>query len=273
MSFLTLSKGVEIYCTFNDFTWYPISAGSVYNCYNAQVSISNSATTLESVRGVHQSGKSNTDVKVLYVEEDKTGIERLPSNIEKFFPNLVLIRWVRGSIRTVTAEDLRPFPELTGFSMFYNRIVSLDGDLFQYTPKLEWVDFERNQIANVGEDLLANLENLKRVWFHANTCIDSSAESPQAIQELKQALLTQCPFLVTTQTSSTTDDCNVRCTVNEEIDGLTAKLGDQSRINDEFQETIQNSERRIHALEDLVAKSDERILELEKQVREILSLP
>lgn len=274
-----------------------MSAAPLYGCQSLQLSISNNSTTLESVQGNHLSGKSNTDVEFLLVQNDPIDNEELPRNIHTFFPNLLLIRWVSGNLKTVSADDLLPFPNLTGFSVWINKIESIEGNLFEHTPKLKWIDFQSNRITNVGPGIFDNLDQLRTIYFVQNYCIDQNAFTLQEIEELKQKLTIQCPQASTTQTStsSTTEaiststitigtttegTCSVRCTVNDEIDSLMESFAEQTRFNDEqsktnekLQEINQETISRICELEDLVAKGDERILELERQMREVLAKP
>lgn len=167
-----------------------------YTCFNGQVSAGNNLKVLESVQGTHEVGKTNADVKGLHVIYNvrTTQLEKLPSGIDKFFPNLEGLGWIDGNLTSITSDDLS-FPQLKFLFLFRNQIVSLDSKLFQHTPRLSSIDFWDNQIAHVGLDLLANLNELDAVSFSDNVCIDSFAYTPQQIQELKQKLVDQCPPL------------------------------------------------------------------------------
>lgn len=73
--------------------------------------------------------------------------------------------------------------------------MTLDGDLFQHTPKLQEIDFSLNELEHVGHNLLAGLASLTVVDFSANPCISEEAETPEGIQELNLQLPIKCPPL------------------------------------------------------------------------------
>lgn len=243
---------------------YPV--GTVYTCWRAQISNYNNSTSLESVQQNHLEGKINSDVRALRVESDATRMKKLPKNIEGFFPNLEVLIWVYGNLMSITADDLKPFPEMKNLALWDNEIVSLDSDLFQHSPMLDVFHVTSNKIANVGHNVLANLNELREVWFSNNPCISFIAQTPQQIAELKQMLVAQCPSLTTTtQTTSTTTGviCDVSCTVNDEIDELVKVV--------EVLEKVNNEQLRINDNQNLVnAKNEERISELEMHLREIM---
>lgn len=253
--------------------------------------------------------------------DDVTELSRLPKNIELFFTNLIVLFWDAGNLLSITAEDLKPFPGLKMFAVYDNNLVSLDGDLFQHTTKLNFIEFASNRITNVGPNLLGNLAELIEVDFSNNLCISANATTPEGIQTLKLKLAMQCPSLATTQVTATTteqgyttnmqspppvappieDNCSIRCSMDEEFDELSENVrqqsemikiqsysiqialeenAEQSRIMAKMQETIDNqtvsmakSEKRIVELENLTGKSEERINQMEKQLREILAIP
>lgn len=250
-TFLAFSKGFEFKCNFGYVEW-ALVIGRAYACTSVQVTNNNNSTSLESVEGNHLDGNSNSDVKVLQVY-GRTTIQKLPTNIERFFPHLEALSWLVAGLLTITADDLRPFPQMKYLDLQQNRFVSLDSDVFQHSPKLAHVELRDNKITNVGLDLLANLNELVRFSFYTNPCISFNAATPEEIQELKQKLVTQCPPLTLTTISTTTEEtCDVRCTVNDEIDDLM-------RVIDEQKQSI--------------VQLQDRTTELEKQMREMMSRP
>lgn len=255
------SHGLLFNCEFNNIGWVVVN--SVYSCNEAKVT--GSDTRLESVQGVHLYGKSFEDVKALSATRENVQ-EQFPKGIELFFPNLIVIRFSNGNLKSITAEDLRPFPLLKVLSLNANRILALDGDLFKYSHYLNWVTFEGNSISNVGRDILNDLSQLMHANFEKNICISASASSPEELANLKLRMSILCPLpeTTTTQTSTTTpitstttttpstttstpstttstsptstttfktsteDFCSVRCTISQEFDKF---FDEQSQIN------------------------------------------
>lgn len=77
--------------------------------------------------------------------------------------------------------------------------MSLDANLFQNTPKLQIMAFYRNSIKNVGAVLFSNLNELKKIDFGTNTCINILAQTPEEFENLKAQLIEKCPPLEATE--------------------------------------------------------------------------
>lgn len=224
LSFISSTYAVGFICDFHN-EWWP-TLETVYTCWDAQAKVSNNVTPLDSVKGTHMSGKGNAHVKALYVYKNAV-LNYMPKRIESFFPNLLLIKLYGVQLTTITAEDLRPFPLLKVLSFDSNRLTSIDADLFKYTTRLSWINFDNNLIANVGQDVAAKLTALTYATFLNNRCINTRAETPQALQIVKLQLAVQCPPYKA--------PCDVRCTVNKEIDDLKKKATDQTQTNAGFE--------------------------------------
>lgn len=247
-------------------------------------------------------------MKALSIQVHTMPLKQFPIGIEKFFPNLVAIRWWFGHLTTLTTENLRPFPGLRHMDV-PNRIVTLNEGLFKYTPKIKYLSFFGNLLTHVGRDLLENLNELTYANFFSNPCISSHADTPQAIRAIKMQLLIQCPSqsttiptpITTTLATTTTKACYVRCTMNAELDQLMKSLNEQIKksaaqslafevvkktVNEQSQ-TIEflkkeNAEHRqsferlnkiFMDQNEAIARNENRTLELDKRVREILSQP
>jgi len=173
---------------FNAFGWqYPCEVIGLKNLYISEVT---------EVNGNHMNNRTNADVEVFWSDGNKTGVENslltFPKNLEKYFPSLFVIYIGGHRLTKIASEDLAPWPKLTVLSLYDNRIKKLDADLFQHSPKLATANFGNNLIKNVGAGLLSNLNELKEANFRGNPCIEFSAYAPQAIEELKGKLLSQC---------------------------------------------------------------------------------
>jgi len=243
---ISSSSGIIINCLFDDFSW---QIGLRYTCTVDVVDMSGNAAAFLDVTGIHQPARTNSHV--LGIRFLRNPFDRMPTNIESFFPNLMFIAFYGGNLTFISAENLKPFRNLQQFFVNSNQISIIEGDLFKYSPNIQIMQFWGNRITNVGHGLLIGLRMLRQADFGRNSCIDISA-SQETIANLTRALLLQCPPLATITTISTTSsDCNVRCTINEETDELRSQ---------------------VNALADANEKQEERINELEKRLSE-LSLP
>lgn len=247
--FILVSKShsVIINCQFSMDKW-DVAGEDAYSC-NFRAENTGSSTVIEEVRGEHLDGKNNANVQVIYVIS--SNLQFIPSNLARFFPNLIIMALNDLPLLRVTAGDLKPFPNLQRFYSTSSLLTSINGDLFQHTKKLQRIRFEAGKLQDIGENLLSDLNDLSFVSFQGNECIDFVAETPQEIEELKEKLLVQCPPLenesttIISMTTVTDDQCSFRCSLYAEVDELRLKVDEQN----------------------------ERLVELEKVVREINARP
>lgn len=253
--FVSSSRGIVFNCDFGLQGF--LSLGYLYTCSVYREDVSGNNTALVDVRGSHVSGKRNENVEsiILYYQNS---YNRIPTNIDNFFPNLTAIQFVYGSLTSVTAEDLQPFPNLRMFSAPYSKLVYLDGDMFKHTPKIQILEFYVNPITNVGYDLLTGLTDLVLVDLRSVSCINSYANSRAAIRSLNNELLRQCPPLATTtaeasttltSTTSGPSECSIRCTIDEEIDRLRSQVDALIEANEMYEKKFIKMEERLVALE------------------------
>ena len=270
MIFVASSRAIILDCEFNFFGWRLV--GNIYSCIDFQLnnSVNDTSINITEVRGQHIQGLTNEDVNGLGIYY-ATSLNHFPKNIEAFFPKLTVIMILDGNLASVSADDIKPFPNLKLLSLSSHQIVTLDGDLFKHTPKVQGIFFGNNLITNVGHNFLAGLNDLVLVEIQRNPCINVWAETPAEIENLKSELLLRCPPLSTTSetptTSTTTsDECSIRCTIAEETDELRARVDALTEANRKYE----------IALEEFMVKfseQQERIFELEKWRREISSSP
>lgn len=182
--------GTIFQCTYSVTTWP--GYGTRYTC-EAQISSSANATALTGISGTHVPGNGLANVEVLNVASEKT-LTKLPDGIEIYFPNLIGLRWNNGSLLTISASVLK-FPNLTFVAFNSNNLSLLDGGLFQYAQTIREISFPFNKIEQVGANIFSNLNNLTIANFEGNVCVNFTAGTTQAIQDLKLLLANQCPHL------------------------------------------------------------------------------
>lgn len=242
------TSAVEIQCEYRNLTW---TVGTFYSCWATVVSVAN-PTIVTDITGTHVAGKTNADVKAFYTSSHKI-LTKIPSGIESFFPNLEVFEWTFGNISTIDSNTFTPWPNLLRIDLGWNKIVSLDGNLFQYTRKLQLIFLNLNSLEHVGHDLLTFLTDLTWVSFSSNPCINMNADTPQKLRELRTQLPIQCPpkpmecpstCMIDemmgriaelerpdspTTTISTSTECPITCTSNEETQGLKEMIDDLQR--------------------------------------------
>jgi hypothetical protein len=239
----SLTQAMVIDCYFSNYGFSDFP-GSMYTCSRPNISGSGSVSEING----HSYGKSNYDVGGFYVSEQP--LVEIPKGLGNFFRNLKHFRIYKTNISSISSSDIQ-FPKLMYFYAQYNKIISVDGDLFENNPNLVQIDFTNNKIQHVGHDLLTGLNDLKLVNFFMNPCINKIAKTPEQIQELINLLPYNCPPLesgppITSTTISTST---------------------------EYGECSSGCADRIDMVKDEIEAHEKRFIELEKQMREITSSP
>lgn len=200
-----------IYCDYGTMSWNGIE--DIYECSVTAISAEKEVTD---IRGDHKGHNSNYDVEGLYV--GNIHLTHIPKGIGRFFPSLRGIYLKNSGLQKISADDFKPFPYLTRFDSWNNKLESLDGNIFKYTPEMKWITFNNNSIIHVGENLLTNLAKLwdpsnkeaKKVDFRSNPCIDFEADSYKQMQQMSTKL--QACFLSNTSlVSSAIESLENRC--------------------------------------------------------------
>jgi hypothetical protein len=286
LCFFGLSTAVIFECEFGMHSW---SAQDLYTCYRPKISNVELPSLLE-VIGVHAQAKADLDVHGLYIQSEMIF---MPKEVELFFPNLKFLQLHLANLQVITADTLK-FPNLVWFSSHTNKLTSVDGDLFKNTLKLQYIAIYNSQLEHAGKGLLDNLRDLQTVEFRLNNCVNVAATNPQAIQQLKQTLLTDCPPKekapnTTESTTTSSETCNLTCSIFDEIDMLKSQLNlqagtiaNQSKSFELLEEKLAKLENKLTFEADKVNRElnqqrqensirEERIVELEKSMREIVA--
>lgn len=245
------AQAVIFECRFSLGEWVVI--GDVYNCDATVTSLSNDSLLLD-VSGDHLPGKNNTKVETLNLSFQN--LSHIPQNIAYFFPNIEGIQWYTSNLLAIAAADLKQFPNLKVFSSISNRLMSLPGDIFLGTPQLRWISFYGNSLENVGRDLLNDLYYLSFANFYDNTCISKIVTSREEMGQLIEQLLSDCPPLLETTTIATTteaEDCQLRCSLNDEVNAVSIRLSGQEEKISELEKAVAGYEERIAELERIIA--------------------
>lgn len=235
---------------------YFLNLGDLYACRPNVVN--GTDVYIRQVEGNHLEGKSYFDVEALTIYYQN--LPTFPKNIAELFPNLKDLECQSSKMMSISAEDLRPFPNLLALLLFGNNLVSIDSDLFRFTPKIQHISFDKNLIEHVGEGLLTGLDNLSRAGFENNTCIHFMAYSQNQVPELVKKL-EKCP-----------PKCNDEC--YKKLEGRFYET--EKRFEEKFA-TLVNEIKAMKINEgeqrNIINESEERIVELEKQIREMIVRP
>lgn len=244
-------SGLVLDCNFNNGSNW-ILLGNVYTC---QASVRGEGLEVTQVNGSHLAEKSNNDVIFVTFDPQANDIKYLPRNIESFFPNLRGFRFMATNFLSVSTQDLKPFPNLEYFASFTNKVEVLGGDLFKFNPKMRYVGFSNNLLKSVGYNMLIDLKELEQVDFYNNPCMNAGASNSAGIQNINQQLLTSCMNNVTTSS-----------TIQTTTEGTTTTFTTQETTENTPEVCPIQCQEKFHSFEQ---RYEERIIELEKQIREL----
>lgn len=254
ITLLSSSNGVIFHCDFKD-TYWGTYVGELYTCEITQVTETD-VVTLQEAKGYHLDGRTNADVKFLHAFQQT--IRQLPRGMDRRLPNLIGMQLFNTELQSISAEDLRPFRELAYFSSWANKIKSIRGNLFRFSPNLKWLDFQNNSLQHVGHGLLDNLDELREAQFISNPCIDVYAKTRGALDALNLQLPQSCPPQIEECPTGCDEPIEIlRVVMREENDELRSELTKQneklrseiSQLREEIVELIGTYEGRIAKLE------------------------
>ena len=160
--------------------------GNLEECSAQNVNITSQNEVITSVNG------STEPTNLQYLDFYNQNVHYLPKGINKFFPNLKGLAVTYSKLKSLTQDDLKSLTQLEIVDFSANDLVTLDGDLFEFNPKLKYVNFGHNKLKYVDDSLLNHLNDLQRSYFYANPCINAETRSSSEIPALIQKLKSQC---------------------------------------------------------------------------------
>jgi Leucine-rich repeat (LRR) protein len=133
------------------------------------------------------------DIRVEKLEIRHQIVNYLPKFTVSLAQRLKYLSVASCHLKIVSKEDLEQFPDLTILSLSHNDLERLDGDLFDYNPRLYAVWFNDNKkLKFIGANLLDSLTELENADFTIAGCIDFDALKPATMSKLKEQLKTSC---------------------------------------------------------------------------------
>lgn len=192
--FLTLAisfvaNGFNLECNFNAETWKYIS-GETCTTRNLDVTASD-----QSVTTVNDRTEANVLTrKVKFLCIDSQVVKFVPSGLNIFFPNIIELKISNSSLQFIEKKNLAQFTNLKYLDLSGNELKTLDDDLFSANVMLRDINFNKNKLNAVGENILEPLKNAFKIDFGDNVCINKEATGEAEIQELKHQLAEKCPL-------------------------------------------------------------------------------
>lgn len=210
-----------------------------YSCFNPILSNTNGSYRVTAVNGIHFGGRTNEDVKGLYLLFNYH-LPIFPRDIENFFPNLNLLIINTTTITTLDGTELVPFNNLELFAFHRLNLERVPGSLFRTTPKMARILLSNNNIKHVDDDLFDGLEYLEIVDFRSNYCIDHRADNKTEISLLIETLKANCSVPeVTTEDPSCGGDMHATiCILEDQNKNLITSVQDLTTKNEIITEKL-----------------------------------
>jgi len=94
-------------------------------------------------------------------------------------------------LERIRQSDLKPFTELFYIYLMSNGIRILEAGLFDFNPKLEYLNLHENAIIHIDPKVFDNLSNLRHFFLKPVGCIHTDVDDDRekvllAIQQVKQ---------------------------------------------------------------------------------------
>lgn len=168
-----------------------VVVGNVYQCSPRVVQIDQSRNVV-GVSQNHLQGNTEQDVKALRFYNQE--IDFFPKDIDLFFTNLEFIQFQNCPIKSFTKDDLKNFLKLRLFEVYIGQLTTISGDVFKYSPELEFAGFSGNRITNVGPGIFQHSTKIAYARFTNNLCINSRADNnTEEVATVALELAFKCP--------------------------------------------------------------------------------
>ncbi|XP_037049116.1 digestive cysteine proteinase 1-like [Bradysia coprophila] len=165
-------------------------ANDPYGCYMKNTLNVNSKTSVTRSTGQHDHHKDESDVAALSIY--KSVCEIIPSGFNSVFPNVEFFAIGASKLKTVSSADLQQFKKLREIWLYSNDLEYLESNLFEYTPHVEYINFNRNKIKFIGGNFFGNLPNLQKASFHDNVCTSREAYDAASLKKIKAETTQSC---------------------------------------------------------------------------------
>lgn len=224
---------IKIECDFKNKIFDFLS--SRYSCEVISADFSDNSTFITDINGTHLQNYTDQSVKIVYWSQ--TNLTIIPKGFSSVFTKIYGFHYENCNIEDLNGDELNEYSSLFWFYLTSSNLKRIPGNFFTNKNELSFISFMDNKINFVGANLLDGLSSLNRVDFSGNECINQTAFQGPSINDLKDALITQCPAiisttdLVTTTDFSTTNDLTTTTTTTKSPGTTTENAGIKMDFN------------------------------------------
>lgn len=176
LSVLSSSSSIMIDCS------YKISSVSYYTCIDISLDISNNQIPLTESSGNHMQGKTNADVKVIYLLSPK--MQSLPQNVIGVFPNLkryivhgLDVQGKHLNRNALINGDFHGTNSLTSIVMTGVNLNTIKDNVFEGADNLDFLSLEACGIMSIRPNAFQNIPKLRSLSLNYNLLQELNPET------------------------------------------------------------------------------------------------
>lgn len=172
--------------------WKHEIMGDIYYCLIQNSAFLNSQeTAFMDLSGNHTNSCINSHVKEIWF--DQGVISYFPTGLDSLHKDFELIYMGGVQLQEINQSDLKPFKKLVTLYLPSNNLEIIDDGLFDFNPKLKYIDLRNNKIRYIYPGVFANVKNLLFLALNGNVCINKTAkQSRAAVQDLMKKIDSEC---------------------------------------------------------------------------------
>lgn len=181
---------VQMHCEFSTFSpmsWY---ISPRYTCTAVNFETTFKDRILNNVMGLHDSGKTDTDIKMLFMY--KENCHYIPRNISGFFKNIDILYIKDSNLQHLMTGDLDGLNNLSTFDVSYNPIDHVGEDFFKGHSSIKIISFYECHIKQIDFGAFDSLTNLKEVSLEHNYCHDGVLKRALSVHTAFSAIYLIC---------------------------------------------------------------------------------
>lgn len=190
---LNANEGYELICdTFYEFNLEKLhpewnKTGIVKTCQAFTMNIQNPDTEIVSIKPMYPLDKPSfvayrTKIESIHITS-LSKVMFMPKGFknENIMPTLKMLLLKEGNLQELKNSDLKQFgDDLIYLNLRGNKISSLDADLFEHNPNLEYVDLSENPLEYIEPGFFKNMRKMKNlaiVRFENAGCMNQAISS------------------------------------------------------------------------------------------------
>jgi Leucine-rich repeat (LRR) protein len=142
-----------------------------------------SRASIDAIDGQHAVNMTNDDVQGLSILSIYN-MKFLPTNIERFFAQLILLHIWNTDYEEIHQRDIKGFSKLKYLFVGNNQLRTIEGDLFSFNGDLEFVWMNFNKIARIDPLAFSHLTKLRNLKLFGNECVNSDMSARSEVVDL-----------------------------------------------------------------------------------------